>query len=533
VSAAIAIANTAWLTASSLEWLRFKNSASCLEQTQRAILKSYLESNSDTEFGDAHGFARIRHWEDYSEKVPIRTYDKFKPFVDRISHGAQRVLTRQQVRLLEPSSGSTGPAKLIPFTSNLQLEFRRAVATWITSTFLDHPALLGGPAYWSLTPSITEPQQGKGEIPIGFAADSEYLGGISQSLIRRTLVAPGALRIVSDMKLFWHLTLLFVLARRDLRLISVWHPSFINLMLKYMQRNWGRLLRDLRDGLAASHPDLRISPDIRRARELSDLDPASPMEIWPQLELISCWADAHAASYVQDIVSEFPGVTVQAKGLVATEAFVTLPLNEMRPLAIRSHFFEFLDDAGQVRASWQLERGRCYTVIVTTGGGLYRYKLGDRVEIDGFWRQVPSMRFLGKSDSVTDYFGEKLSEPFVSKVLQSLFEVFDLQPKFAMLAFDDSTEQAAYVLYLSSESGIPSTLAARLDAGLRENPHYDLCIRLGQLGTTRIATVAPDSFQCYATRLVRHGMRLGDIKPVALSPLKNWQVYFQNVPLKP
>jgi len=519
--------------ASSLEWLRFKNSAFCLEQTQRAKLKSYLDINSNTEFGEAHGFSKIRHWEEYAEKVPIRTYDQFKPFVDRISLGVQRVLTRQQVRLLEPSSGSTGPAKLIPYTRNLQLEFSRAVAAWMATTFLDHPGLLGGPAYWSLTPSITEPQRVKGEVPIGFTSDSEYLGGVSQFLVRRTLVTPDALRRVSDMKLFWHLTLLFVLARRDLRLISVWHPSFIYLMLKYMQQNWGWLLQDLRDGLAASHADLRINSNIRRARELADLNPGSPMEIWPQLELISCWADAHAAGHVQHLASDFPGVTVQAKGLVATEAFVTLPFDDMRLLAMRSHFFEFLDDEGQVRASWQLEQGRSYTLIVTTGGGLYRYKLEDRVEIDGFWRQVPSMRFLGKSDSVADYFGEKLSEPFVSGVLRDSLEVFDLKPKFAMLALDDSTGQAAYVLYLSTETEIPSTLVTRLDAGLRENPHYDLCIRLGQLGTTRVLRVAPDSYQCYATRLVKHGLRLGDIKPVALSQLKNWHVCFQSAPAKP
>ena len=57
-------------------------------------------------------------------------------------------------------------------------------------------------------------------------------------------------------------------------------------------------------------------------------------------------------SYLPDVREAFPGVHLQPKGLVATEAFVTLPLGDLRPLAIRSHFFEFQDQAGNVLPAW-------------------------------------------------------------------------------------------------------------------------------------------------------------------------------------
>lgn len=524
------LGNTAWLTASTLEWIRFRHASTSLEQTQRHRLKSYLKKNSGTEIGKAQKFGEIRDWEDYSEKVPIRSYEAFKPFIDRISSGVQNVLTKQRVSLLEPTSGSTGSAKLIPYTHSLQLEFRRAVASWMASTFLAHPKLLTGRAYWSLTPMIPEPEQYKTEIPVGFADDSAYLGGATQFLIQRILVTPPELGRVRDMDFYWRLTVLLLLKCRDLRLISVWHPSFINLILKYMQQNWGQLLLELRNGYAISHPELKVRPDIIRARELEHINPASPMEIWPQLELISCWTDANAANYLHDILSAFPGISLQPKGLLATESFVTIPLGDLRPLAIRSHFFEFLDDEGRVHASWQLKQGRHYTVIVTTGGGLYRYNLGDRVEVDGFWGQIPSLRFIGKDESVSDYFGEKLSEPFVSKVLKDLLETWCPNPGFAMLSLDDSGDQTAYTLYLETRTAIPKDLDARLDKALRENPHYDLCIRLGQLGATRVIPVADNSFHNYAMRLVAHGMRLGDVKPASLSHLKNWRDHLQVEP---
>lgn len=530
VHPAATLGNTAWLTASALEWIRFRHASTSLEQTQRHWLKSCLQKNSATEFGKTQKFGEIRDWEDYSKNVPIRSYESFKPSIDRILSGVQNVLTKQRVSLLEPTSGSSGPAKLIPYTRSLQLEFRRAVASWMVSTFLAHPKLLTGRAYWSLTPMMPEPGQYKTEIPVGFTDDSAYLGGAVQSLIQQTLVTPPQLGRVTDMDFYWRLTVLLLLKCRDLRLISVWHPSFINLILKHMQENWDQLLLDLRNGYAISYPELKVHPDIIRARELEHVNPASPMGIWPQLELISCWTDANAANYLCDILSTFPGVSLQPKGLLATEAFVTIPLGDLRPLAIRSHFFEFLDEEGQVHASWQLKQGRQYTVIVTTGGGLYRYNLGDRVEVDGFWRQIPSLRFIGKDASISDYFGEKLSESFVSKVLKDLLETCCPNPGFAMLALEDSGDQTAYALYLETRTMIPEDLDTRLDNALRENPHYDLCTRLGQLGATRIVPVADNSFHNYAMRLVAHGMRLGDIKPASLSHLKNWHDHLQVKP---
>jgi len=518
--------NLCWLAASLPEYRRFKRDAQNLEAVQRRRLTHYLKQNAQSAFGLEHDFAGIGSWEEYSSRVPIHRYDEYAPWIKRIAAGEPRVLTTEDVRLFEPSSGSSGPAKWIPYTPSLQGEIRRAVAVWSANMFLSRPGLLGGRAYWSLTPQMTVPQPAESVIPVGFDEDSAYLGGITQRLINRTLVTHPALRQVRDMEMFWHLTLLLLLQSKDLRLISIWHPSFLELLIQRLRENWTALLEDLESGLTIANPALQVRRSPARARELAALGCDDLHRIWPRLQLISCWTDGHAADFIPALKVLFPQVSVQPKSLIATEAFVTVPIDGLRPLTLRSHVFEFLDENDRVRAPWQLEEGGIYTVIVTTGGGFYRYSLGDRVEVDGFFHDVPSLRFLGKEDQVSDYYGEKLTENFIATVMHKLLSPFEAAPRFALLAIDDSLSTPAYVLYVEIDEKLPNSFAQQLERELRANPHYDLCIRLGQLGAVRINKVGKNTFERYAKRLSDMGMRLGDIKPTWLSPYSGWHHHF-------
>ena len=125
-----AIGNLSWFAASLPEYNRFKHDAANIKEAQQAKLKCYLGVNADTAFGRQHDFAAIQTFEDYARRVPIRSYDEFAPWIAKIADGEKRVLTADPVRLFEPTSGSSGPSKLIPFTDSLQREIRQAVAAW-------------------------------------------------------------------------------------------------------------------------------------------------------------------------------------------------------------------------------------------------------------------------------------------------------------------------------------------------------------------------------------------------------------------
>jgi hypothetical protein len=220
----------------------------------------------------------------------------------------------------------------------------------------------------------------------------------------------------------------------------------------------------------------------------------------------------------------FPHVRLQGKGLLATEAFVSAPLTGVpeggSALSVNSHFFEFIDEAGEARLAHQIQRGKTYSVVITTGGGFYRYQLHDVVEVVGHWKQIPCIRFVGKEDHISDWFGEKLEERFVANVLERVFAAHGISPAFAMLAPEDR-DGFHYVLYIESNDCVDN-LAKDLDDALRANFHYDYCRRLGQLGAVQIVNVRRGA-ERYLHACQARGQKLGNIKSSVLQKTTGWQ----------
>jgi hypothetical protein len=530
-----ALVNLAWAGSGAAPFLRYRAALANPAAAQARLLQRYLRDNADTDFGRRHGFARVRTPADFRAAVPLRNYDDFAPYVDRVRSGEPNVLTAEPVRRLVPSGGSTRAAKLVPYTRSLQSEFSAGIGPWVCDLFRLDPNLMAGPAYWSVSPAAQGPHAPEpSAVPVGFDDDSAYLGGILQRLIGAAFAVPSAVRHVPDVESFRYVTLLCLLRSPELRLISVWHPSFLALLLDDLPLWFTHLVGDLAEGscrarvLPAELGALRGRPMPRRARELERKGPRNLCAIWPRLGLLSCWADAHAALHVEPLAERLPGVAIQPKGLIATEAFVSLPFAGLHPLAIRSHFFEFLDDRGGALLAHELEQGREYRVVVTTGGGLYRYCLDDRIRVEGFAGRTPSVRFAGKEDHVSDVFGEKLSEGFVGAALRCIFSHYNFHPLFAMLAPEPPGRPTGYALFLQPGPGeaVPPTLAAELDEALAANPHYRYCRDLGQLAAARVCALRRGGYAAYVAECQRRGQRLGDVKASPLSRHAGWASVF-------
>lgn len=537
MSTLAALGNFGWLASNTASHLRFHAALRRPRESQLALLREHLRQNAATDYGRRHQFSSITSYGEFRQRVPIVRYDELAPWVERIRCGQPNVLTRDRVTHLVPTSGSTSARKLIPFTSGLQRQFNRAIAPWICDLYGKAPSLAFGSAYWSITPVAQPVSAGESMVPIGFDDDMSYLGGLRKRLLSAVTAVPSAVRRLQDIETFRYMTLLCLLRRRDLALISVWHPSFLTLLMDALPRHWSALLADVQSGgcnarlPAELARAFRARPMPRRAVELREADPQRPQTLWPRLETISCWGDAHAEMLLDEIRSRFPRSCVQAKGLLATEAFVTIPFAGQCPLAIRSHFFEFIDDRQRVRLADELEPGGEYGVIVTTAGGLARYCLGDRVRVAGFVHATPSLKFLGREEGVSDRFGEKLSEAFAAWAIRELLAGCRATGQFAMLAPDRSAEGLRYTLFIEGRVGPDAS--TRLDDLLRRNPHYDYCRSLGQLNAASVFQIEGDGFETYAACQVAAGRKLGDIKPAALSPSTGWPQRFKGCYLLP
>jgi hypothetical protein len=521
-------AGVLWPAANAPGWLSFRRALRDPRRAQEERLRVILARNADSAFGREHGFRDVLSLAEFQRRVPLQDWGDVRPWVDRIAKGEAAVLTREPVRMLEGTGGSTA-AKRIPYTASLQAEFRAAIAPWIFDLHLHRPRLLRGRAYWSITPVV--PAQAPEAVPTGFEDDAAYLGARWQRLVDATLAVPSAVRHVTDLDAFRYVTLLFLLHARDLALVSVWHPSFLTLLLDALEPHFDALVRDLHDGTltppapiegrlrAALLSRLRASP--LRSRVVANAGPQALVRIWPRLALVSCWADGHAAELLPALQARLPGVEIQPKGLLATEGCVTIPFAGALPLAIRAHVFEFLEGK-TARLSHELEVGHRYSVVLTTGGGLYRYRLHDRVEVTGRLEQTPTLRFLGKEDQMTDLVGEKLDEGFVARCLEGALRGGGAG--FAILAPDRTATPAGYTLYLDHPP--PATLAFRLEAALKEHGDYRYARSLGQLRAVRVFQIEGGGGATYLEACRRSGQRLGDVKPLALSRRDDWSQVF-------
>lgn len=527
---AASAANALWFASNLPAAVRFGQALAHCRELQSARLAALLAANADTRFGKTHGFSRIGSLMDYRSAVPVSTYPDYADCIDRIGDGERGVLTVAPVTHFGVTSGSGGPSKTIPYTEALKAEFAAGLAPWMVDLFARAPGLARGRAYWGISPALERSRTPCG-IPVGFEEDAAYLGRMQHQLVSRVMAVPGVASRLGDPELFRHVTCAALLACDDLALVSIWHPSFFLMLIEWISSNWDGALRDLHDGVFDGAGQQVLAPNPARSKALARLVEPVPSTIWPHLRHVSCWTHSLAGAYVNRIAVLFPKAQIVPKGVIATEAFLTLPLKGCYPLAILSHFFEFELPGGDVLASWELEPGMECTPIVTTGGGLYRYRIADVLRVTDRIGTTPCFAFVAKSELISDLFGEKLHEAFVADCVRGLLDEFGAESGFALLAPEKDGESYGYVLFIQTRAQLPISVERDLECRLSASVHYALCRRLGQLKPVRVVRVGDGAYRAYVARLAQlNACRLGDIKPSCLSQLSDWSSMFERTP---
>lgn len=550
MKAKVLTANLLWFLYSAVRTRTWKKATHNVGAVQENILLKILAKNAETTFGQKHSFATIKSVTDFQRKVPIQTHEDIQPYINDIAEGVSNVLTTEQVQRFGISSGSTKASKFVPYTASLIADFQQGIDPWMYHLMKDYPGIISGKAYWSVTPVGDRQRRSKGGIPIGFDDERSYFGKLTQWVLGTIMATPSELVLVRDMDAFRYATLRFLLQEKSLACVSIWNPTFAILFLSPLKGWLDQLIEDVRTGSMSI--DLGVAPEVdvtirralkkdpKRAEELECVrnDTNLYESIWPNLQLISCWAHGNSEEAVKQLRSYFPKVAVQPKGLIATEAFVSFPLHgEASAISITSHFFEFEEvESKTVWLVHELAVGKRYGVIVTTSGGLYRYRLNDVIEVLGHESECPLVRFVGKQDKVVDLRGEKLNEGFIMELVTKIVSRSRLNFQFWMVAPERNGDvNLSYSVFvqatsqsITSEDDIQS-IRREIEKGLRENYHYDYCRRLGQLGELRIFVVeqSTNAHETYLSVCAEQGQRLGDIKPSALHSFQHWSEKFQ------
>src|SRR5580700_9455789 len=105
---------------------------------QEAILKGLLQVGSKTEFGAEHKLGEVKGHAEFREAVPVRDYEQFSPYINRIKEGRHNVLWKGLPIYFAKTSGTTSGIKYIPISkdsiSNHIITARNALLCYMAVT---------------------------------------------------------------------------------------------------------------------------------------------------------------------------------------------------------------------------------------------------------------------------------------------------------------------------------------------------------------------------------------------------------------
>jgi hypothetical protein len=97
----------------------------------------------------------------------------------------------------------------------------------------------------------------------------------------------------------------------------------------------------------------------------------------------------------------------------------------------------------------ELEAGRRYSILLTTPGGLYRYRINDIVEVTGFHQRTPLLAFVRKGVEMTNITGEKMHVNHFIEAIGEVSSRFHLNVEQFRVAPD--ADASRYEIYLELE----------------------------------------------------------------------------------
>ena len=87
-------------------------------QDQETIFTNLVKSAGSTDFAKDHHFSEVKSHHDFCQAVPIRDYEAFKPYIEKIKEGKHNILWKGKPIYFAKTSGTTSGVKYIPITKD-------------------------------------------------------------------------------------------------------------------------------------------------------------------------------------------------------------------------------------------------------------------------------------------------------------------------------------------------------------------------------------------------------------------------------
>ncbi|NVJ86587.1 MAG: GH3 auxin-responsive promoter family protein [Algoriphagus sp.] len=443
-----------------MTWI-FKNRLGQIEafkhdphSTQAQVFQELIDAGKQTQFGKEHEFSRIRTYEDFAKQVPLFDYEGIKPYIDQVMRGKQGVLWNTEVEWFSKSSGTTSSrSKYIPVTEesleDCHFKGGKDMVTMYVSNYPDSKLFsgkslsIGG----SLEKNPLNPQ------------GTAKAGDISAVIMRNLPIWAQFARTPS----------------LETALMNEWESKIEKMAHETMNENvvsiagvptWTIVL-------------LRRILEIKKAKHI--------LEVWPNLEVFFHGAVAFGPykGLFQELIPSERMRYMETYN--ASEGFFGLQdqphSDELLLLLDYGIFYEFIpmdhwdDENPEVIQLQDVEVGKNYAVVISTNGGLWRYKIGDTVR---FTSTNPyRFKISGRTKHFINAFGEEVIVENAEKAIAYAaeqtgvsIENFTAAPAY----FGNSGEKGAHewIIEFAKNPEDMTRFGELLDQHLREiNSDYD------------------------------------------------------------
>lgn len=524
--------------------IQFMLAARAPRRHQTKQLRELVSRNAQTEFGRAHGFSEIKDFDAYRAKVPLMSSKALRPWVERMQRGESRLLTVEDPVFYGRSTGTSGTPKEIPINDTYRADFQRSVMTAMWFCYWRVPEAFSKKLLYFVADRCVD----KTALGIEIGNISGYNFTKMPEQVRSIYAWPYELVEVQDLPTRTYLAL-HIAVLEEVSLIAGIFPTGVLLVLRALETQAADLALHIGQG---TYPDwleltdeqrsffskyLRKDPEVAaRMQRVADAPIDQKVSIaLPDLRAIFCWKSSTAGLYIPELQERVgPNVEIFDTVYSATEGWCSVPVGEDEdggPVALTSHIYEFIEEdvvdavdadveklqGVETRLVDELIDGERYYIVVTTSAGLYRYFLGDLLEVCGHWRGLPRIKFVRKYGASYNLVGEKLEESHVNDAMkEALAEVSARAVWFAMLpVFGDEPRYDVFIEF-GDEQEDPERLA-RFARALhvhleRVNFSWEEFTVVGTLEPMKVSQVKHGTYDDYLARWEASGRSLGQLK---------------------
>jgi hypothetical protein len=515
---------------------------------QEKLLLKYLRVNRFTEYGLKYHFSEVRSIADYQTLVPMSDSESIFPYVERMSAGAENVLTKDKVVFFGLTSGTTGKPKLIPVTNFSRAKKAEILALWTYYITRDHPGILDGKILAIINPE----DEAFTEKGIPYGAESGHAYKNMPMVVKNFYAIPYDVFHIPDYESRYYCVLRIAMGQ-NITTIATLNPSTIALLCRKIEKYKDALIDDIENGTLCKSveipPEIRalvemtLRPDPKRAgllksvlREKGEL---LPKYFWPNLKLIECWKGGSVRTYLKELPQYFGDIPIRDFGCLSTEARASIPMSDAGAggvLAINTNFYEFIPKEDMLKPRKrlllcnELSRGGEYFIIVTTPGGLYRYNIDDIVKVTGFYNNTPVIEFVQKGLSAVSLMGEKLYESQLNEAVNRAVDKNGLLVKF-FSAFARQGKDPRYIFLVEFDGVVrpqsKMNLLRSIEEELgKENAEYKYVRDAQLLKTPILKVIKKGEFERYRARRVMEGANDSQFKAPELTSDGNFYKNF-------